>query len=610
MSEHLKLRILGQDGFSHEAELSGTLELGRQREGEPGPGGFVPGIDQHPDRLIIAPMNETANVSRQHALLEPLPSGRVRVTNRSKAPLSCAAVHGGAIAAGVGVELAAPFSLLLPGRSITVASATPSEGSDLHSLSEHTLSPSRLGDVSARLRSLPALATSQLDDLVGWLQTTMGVLQASVGSADFLRRAAEALVEIVGLHTGRVMLLQGDVWAVAAAHGTGGEAAAWKPSQLPLERVRRDRKTYWHLPRQPDPGNTPSLVPLQSAVAAPILDAEGNVIGALYGERRKDGTSPPHANGKVEAVLVELLACGVATGLARQEQERSALKARVQFEQFFGSELTRYLEAEPDLLQGREAEVTVLFCDVRGFSAASERLGAAGTVRWIGDVMRELSRRVLDEEGVLVDYIGDEMLSMWGAPRPQPDQAARAVRAALAMLGALALIDGRWLKEVGEATRIGIGLNTGTAQVGNTGSEYKFKYGPLGNTVNLGSRVQGLTKYLKRPLLVTAATRRQLGDEFIARRVVKTRVVNIKEPVDLYEVERAEAEERRGFFQAATEALDALEAGSFAEAAHKGGLLLMNHHGDGPLQLILSRASTALVQDGRGFDAVWEPPGK
>src|SRR5437016_5015159 len=80
-----------------------------------------------------------------------------------------------------------------------------------------------------------------------------------------------------------------------------------------------------------------------------------------------------------------------------------------------------------------------------------------------------------------------------------------------------------------------------------------------GNTVNLASRVQGLTKYLRCRFLVTRPTREQLGDDFIARRVIKARVVNIEEPVDLYEVERASTAERHAFFRAAEAALDALE---------------------------------------------------
>src|SRR5262249_19139262 len=161
----------------------------------------------------------------------------------------------------------------------------------------------------------------------------------------------------------------------------------------------------------------------------------------------------------------------------------SLLKAQIQFEQFFTPELARHLYSEPNLLEGRDANVTLLFCDVRGFSRASEKLGPAGTVRWIGDLMSELSECVLDDEGVLVDYSGDELMAMWGAPRDQPDQAVRAVRAGLAILAALPRLSERWRDVLGGPVSVGVGINSGVARVGNTGSRFKFKYGPLGNAV-------------------------------------------------------------------------------------------------------------------------------
>ena len=156
---------------------------------------------------------------------------------------------------------------------------------------------------------------------------------------------------------------------------------------------------------------------------------------------------------------------------------------------------------------------------------------------------------------------------------------------------------------------LGIGLNTGIAQVGNTGSEFKFKYGPLGDAVNVASRVQGLTKYLKRLLLVTADTRRMLGPEFISRRVVKTRLVNMDRAFDVFEVALAGSPEQQTFFVESEAALDHLEAGRFVEAARGVGALVHEHPGDGPLLLVLARAANMLVQAG-AWDPVWTPPGK
>jgi adenylate cyclase len=199
---------------------------------------------------------------------------------------------------------------------------------------------------------------------------------------------------------------------------------------------------------------------------------------------------------------------------------------------------------------------------------------------------------------------------MWGAPRLQPDHAERAVRAALGMLGSLPALNAQWREAIGEPLEFGIGLNTGKAHVGNTGSRHKFKYGPLGSAVNLASRVQGLSKYLNCRLVAAAATRRQLGSAFIARRVCRARVVNINEPVEVHEVEAAGDPARAAFFRDSEAALAALEAADFVQATRLAAALLQTHPNDGPVRLTLARASAALAHTGTAFDPVWVPPGK
>jgi adenylate cyclase len=610
MPEPLQIRVIEGDRTKFGCSLVGPVELGRQQSDEVGAYAWLPATGPASARLIVARQEERDNVSRHHAFLEPLPSGHVRLTNRSKAPLPCSAVPGGTLAAGATAELTPPFSLTLAGRTIAIGPPDSPGPGGLHSLDEQAVGPGHLPELSRRLQSLSALPAPQVKELLGWLETVMGVLQSTVGAADFLDKATQALVQIVGLELGRVLLLDRDQWTIAAAHGEPPDGSRpWQPSRHVLAAVRDNKKTFWQAGRKPGDADTPSLKPLDTVVAAPILDPAGDVIGALYGEHRQAPGSPLHGAADLEAMLVKLLGWAIAAGLARQAQEKAAVQAQVRFEQFFGPDLARRLVREPNLLDGRDATVTLLFCDVRGFSRYSEKLGPAQTVRWMNDVMNELSRRILDEQGVLVDYVGDEVLAMWGAPQDQPDQSARSVRAGLAMLGALPALNARWQDVLGGPTEVGVGINTGAAQVGNTGSTFKFKYGPLGNTVNLGSRVQGLTKYLKCRLLVTRATRESLGPEFLARRVVKARVVNIQEPVDLYEVEAAGSQQRRQLFAESEAALADLEAGDFALAARKAGTLLLDIPGDIPLLLTLSRATSAMMPEGR-FDPVWEPPGK
>ncbi|MBY0527378.1 MAG: adenylate/guanylate cyclase domain-containing protein [Gemmataceae bacterium] len=605
----LKLRILEDDRLSFEVPLTMTVELGRQRTGEPGPYRALSGSAPGTTRVVMAHQQES-NCSRQHVLLQPLASSAVRVTNRSKVVLP--RVGATAIAPGASMDLVPPFSLRLGSRTLSISDAESVDEFDLHGLDGQTIAPGSLQEFRQPIRPLPSLSPPQLNELIGWLQTTMGVLQSTVGSPDFLSQAADALVRIVGLDSGRVLLLQGGEWTVAAVHETALEGdAQWHPSQRVLTKIQQEKRTFWQRPQQQaPPPESASLIAVHTAVASPLLDGDGNVIGALYGERRRLSMQMAAGDGKLEAMLVEMLACSISTGLARQEQQQAAMTARAQFEQFFTPQLAKQLREEPDLLAGREAVVTLLFCDIRAFSRVSERLGPAGTVRWIGDTMGDLSQCVLEQEGVLVDYVGDELLAMWGAPTPHADHGVRAALAALAMRRALETLNDRWLPTLGEPMDLGIGLNTGPVQVGNTGSRYKFKYGPLGNTVNVASRVQGLTKFLRCRMLVTAATRQCLDDRFIARRVCRARVVNIVEPVDLYDVEAASTPERAQFFLASEAALEALEAREFALAARRSGEILLRHPGDGPLLLILSRVAQQLVQADLPFDPVWEPPGK
>jgi adenylate cyclase len=247
-------------------------------------------------------------------------------------------------------------------------------------------------------------------------------------------------------------------------------------------------------------------------VVSPVFGVDDEVVGVLYGGRRQHGPQPC-AIRPLEAQIVQLLAAAVGANLARL----AAVRTRVQFEQFFSPELVRELERQPALLEGRTQEVSILVSDLRGFTGLSERLGAETSFRLVRDLMERLSERIITEGGVIVDYAGDGILAMWNAPVPQEDHAVRACRAALAMLGELAGLNAQWAATAGAPLQLGIGVSTGPAHVGNTGSSRKLKYGPHGYTVNLASRVQMATKTLGVPLLVTAATRERLPAVFVAR---------------------------------------------------------------------------------------------
>ena len=610
MSDPLHIRVYEDRQLVYAEEFSEAVEIGRQREGEEvaSPKKLESGVW----RVVIAKLHEVS-VGRQHALIESLPTGNARIKNLStKQPILLPELQGGTeVKPGAACEVPLPIVLTLGTKTIRVERPETHEP-ELHSLTHSTIPPGR----STGPRSLPTAALSadagvDANSLARWMQTTMDVLDSAANSSDFFAKAAQAVVDLVGLETGGALVLDEGWWKAASLKSTrAGAEVDWRASRHVLDRVRQNKATFWQLP-DPSSLTAESLRGVQAVVAAPILNRDGEVIGALYGDRRQGCQSDNvPCISELEAMLVELLACSVAAGLARVEQEQAAVRARVQFEQFFTRELAEQLASQPDLLKGRDSDVTVLFCDIRGFSRITEQIGPGSTVDWISDVMGVLSDCVMAHRGVLVDYIGDELMAMWGAPVRQADHAKLACRAGIEMLEKLPGLIDKWLPTLQEPMELGIGINSGTAHVGNTGSYRKFKYGPLGNTVNLASRVQGATKYLKTKVLITGTTQARLDPSFLTRRLCQVRVVNIAEPVDLYELLPEGHPGLPRVKEDYEQALAEFERKNFLIAARALGNLRGEYPDDGPALVLLSRAVNCMVDEPDPFDPVWELPGK
>lgn len=611
-----QIRIFESQQLLHCVDVDGPLEMGRQQTGEPRPFAKLPlptGC-----RIVIAAEDQERTISRTHLRLEAAANGSLLVRNLGKSAIGIE--NDAPVPPSTSRETALPASLTLgckvvrveakggeagPGRPETGSAP----GSLLHALSDTTSPPSVEASSPQRFPGL-AEGTKLTDKrLLQWLKTAMGVFQAAAGDDQFFQRAAQAVVDIIGLDTGRVLLWEDNGWisqALAAASQQIAQADR-EPSMRILNKVRQERRTFWELPTT---DLTRSQIGLDAVVAAPVLLPSGEVRGAVYGDRCSAGFERQATITEVEAMLVELIASGVAAGMARADQERAAANMRVRFEQFFTPELAQQLTGHLDLLRGRDVEVSLLFCDIRGFSRITERLGPGKTVEWIGDTLETLSDCVRAHAGVLVDYIGDELVAMWGAPTAQPDHARLACRAAADMLAAIPALNARWSAVIQEQMAVGIGVNSGVARVGNIGSQHKFKYGPLGNTVNLASRVQGATKYLRSPILVTGSTRQLVGDEFPVRRLCRVRVVNIAEPVELYELAAANQPGWAMLKSTYEDGLSAFEQGEFRLAAQRISGLLHDWPEDGPSILLLSRAADSLVKSVANWDPVWELPGK
>ncbi len=218
-------------------------------------------------------------------------------------------------------------------------------------------------------------------------------------------------------------------------------------------------------------------------------------------------------------------------------EEKEKRKVRGAFQQFLSPEVIRRLLENPELVQPRKTEITVMFSDVRDFTTISEQLDAQELALLLNQYLTDMTRIVFAHEGTLDKYIGDAVMAFWGAPFEEPGHSRKACHAALEMIRRLAELQKRWAAEKRPHLDIGIGLNTGVASVGNMGSELRYGYTAMGDSVNLASRLEGLNKEFRTHILAsesTYAAAREAG--FVFRELDLIRVKGKNQPVTIYEL--------------------------------------------------------------------------
>ena len=168
----------------------------------------------------------------------------------------------------------------------------------------------------------------------------------------------------------------------------------------------------------------------------------------------------------------------------------------------------------------------------------------------------------------------------------------------------------QWKETIPEGFAFGIGLCTGAAHVGNIGSKQKFKYGPMGSTVNLGSRIQGLTKHWRVQTLMNEETALRLPPSFPKRRLCQARVIGIQGSVTLYELGSNYDGSQEVLWRDYEKALLSYEIGEHREAAQAFSDLAKRYPKDGPSLMMLVRAVQELADPHEHFDPIWVAPSK
>ncbi len=251
-------------------------------------------------------------------------------------------------------------------------------------------------------------------------------------------------------------------------------------------------------------------------------------------------------------------------------ESRNKAKLSGLFGQYIPPELVDEMAKDPETydLEAKREQLTVLFSDVRGFTSISEGLDPKSLSTLMNELLSPMTRIVHDNGGTIDKYMGDAMMAFWGAPISNENHASAAVQSGMAMLEELGPLNERFAAKGWPDVKIGIGLNTGNMNVGNMGSEFRMAYTVLGDSVNLGSRVEGLTKEYGVLFIVTEFTAAE-APEYEYRILDNVRVkgkdkpVTILEPIGLTEeVSTAEKDERDRYHAA----LDLYKQQRFAQA--------------------------------------------
>jgi adenylate cyclase len=307
-------------------------------------------------------------------------------------------------------------------------------------------------------------------------------------------------------------------------------------------------------------------------------------------------------------LIALLFVLNLAWGYFFEFRKGRALVSR--FGEYVAPELVAQMAENPEAynMDGESRELSVMFVDVRGFTTISEGLSPKELREYINLYLTAMSEDIRSShQGTLDKYIGDAVMAFWGAPVAFPDHASRAVATSLLMQASCARLNDDFKKRGWPALQIGIGINTGLMHVGDMGSAIRRAYTVMGDAVNLGSRLEGITKVYGVGIAVGEATRLAAPD-FVYRELDLVRVKGKNEPVAIFEplgkpagLAPAVLDELRDWDQA----LALVRARRWDEARHRIGRLREAHPQRALYDLYLDRIAGWHAQPpGEGWDGV------
>ena len=278
----------------------------------------------------------------------------------------------------------------------------------------------------------------------------------------------------------------------------------------------------------------------------------------------------------------------------QEEQQKRRLRAI--FSRYVSPEVANMVtRTAGDLLAGEEREVSIMFTDIRGFAALSEDLTPQETVTLLNLYFEPMTELVRQHNGTLDKFIGDALMAYWNAPLDVPDHPVKAVETAIAMQEAMQTVNRKLRENMNLEIRMGVGLHTGKAYVGNMGTKDYINYTLIGDNVNLASRLEGLCPKYNVGIVVSEDVRNACRDAFAFKRLDRIRVRGKYQAVTIYlPMRTGEAERRKEELAKWNEAWEKYENKDFESAQTLVTSLRKDHPDSRPYAIFADKTQRAL----------------
>jgi len=310
--------------------------------------------------------------------------------------------------------------------------------------------------------------------------------------------------------------------------------------------------------------------------------------------------------GLVTTSIVWSLVTLVELGRRQSFEFLQRLKLRATMGLYFSPHIMEHVLKNPGSMEPQEAELTLLLTDLRNSTAIAETMGPNGTFQLLNQVFETQTKAIMAEDGSMEHFLGDQFLSYWGAPNPQPDATDRAFRAALSLIAGMEELRPRLDPKMKALFGYGVALHSGSALIGNKGSAQRLDYGLVGDLINSAARVEALTKHYGVLFLITREAYSRLSAPPLTRRVDRAVAKGKTVPLELLEVRHPFSPDHfEEIAERYNSAFADYEQGEFVVAERKFASLRDDEQ-DRPSALMAERCRELGADPPKGWNGIYE----